>query len=222
VVGCDLASAAFPRDCQETHAFDLLDAPAIAGVAKAILANGVPSVVVLNAGWTNAATLASLSGQDLDGELTGNFTTSAHLCLALLPAMRKLDGDKSFVFTSSVNALTHFGNPAYSAAKAAGMAWMRALAAEEGKHRVRANAVIPASTRTHAWDQRLADDPGILDRLSRHYPLGRIVTPSEVANAVLFLASPLASGITGTSITVDAGLTASNLPFLDAITGVSD
>jgi enoyl-[acyl-carrier-protein] reductase (NADH) len=43
------------------------------------------------------------------------------------------------------------------------------------------------------------------------------VTPQEVANAVLFLASPLASGTTGTSITVDAGLTASNLSFLDVI-----
>jgi enoyl-[acyl-carrier-protein] reductase (NADH) len=53
--------------------------------------------------------------------------------------------------------------------------------------------------------------------LSRDYPLGRIVTPQEVANAVLFLASPLASGITGTSIRVDAGLMASNLSFIDAI-----
>jgi len=43
------------------------------------------------------------------------------------------------------------------------------------------------------------------------------VTPDEVASAVLFLASPLASGITGTSLLVDAGLVAGNLPFLDAI-----
>ena len=91
------------------------------------------------------------------------------------------------------------------------------MAAEESKNGIRANAVIPASTRTHAWDPRLKADLGILDRLSREYPLGRIVTPQEVANAVLFLASPLASGTTGTSITVDASLTASNLSFLDVI-----
>ena len=55
------------------------------------------------------------------------------------------------------------------------------------------------------------------DRLAAIYPLGRIVTTEEVANAALFLASPLASGITGTSLTVDAGLMAGNLPFLTAI-----
>jgi len=57
----------------------------------------------------------------------------------------------------------------------------------------------------------------LIRRLARIYPLGRIVTTAEVANAVLFLASPLASGITGTALNVDAGLMAANLPFLDAI-----
>ena len=60
-------------------------------------------------------------------------------------------------------------------------------------------------------------DPGILNRLSQLYPLGRIVTAQEVANAALFLASPLATGITGTSITVDAGLSAGNLQTMEAI-----
>jgi NAD(P)-dependent dehydrogenase (short-subunit alcohol dehydrogenase family) len=220
VVGCDVQGARFDPVCVETHEFDLLDKQQVGRAADAILAGGVPSVVVLNAGWTNVATLAAMNGQDLDDELLGNFTASAHLCLALLPAMRMQDRPCNFVFISSVNAVAHFGNAAYSAAKAASMAWMRAMAAEEGKNGIRANAVIPASTRTHAWDQRLKADPGILDRLSREYPLGRIVTPQEVANAALFLASPLASGITGTSITVDAGLTASNLSFLDAISSV--
>jgi enoyl-[acyl-carrier-protein] reductase (NADH) len=47
--------------------------------------------------------------------------------------------------------------------------------------------------------------------------LNRLVTPKEVANAALFLASPLASGITGSAITVDAGLSAGNLPTMEAI-----
>ena len=124
---------------------------------------------------------------------------------------------RNFVFISSVNALTHFGNPAYSAAKAAGMAWIRALAVEEGRHGIRANSVVPATTHTDAWNKRLESDPGILDRLSKLYPLNRLVTPKEVANAALFLASPLASGITGSAITVDAGLSAGNLPTMEAI-----
>jgi NAD(P)-dependent dehydrogenase (short-subunit alcohol dehydrogenase family) len=78
--------------------------------------------------------------------------------------------------------------------------------------------VIPASIRTAAWEHRLQADPAILDKLAAIYPLGRIVTTDEVAAAVAFLASPAASGITGTSLTVDAGLMAGNLPFLEAIT----
>ena len=56
--------------------------------------------------------------------------------------------------------------------------------------------------------------PGILQATSRFYPLGRVVETAEVANAALFLASPLASGITGVALPVDAGLTAGNLPFI--------
>ena len=85
------------------------------------------------------------------------------------------------------------------------------------RHGIRANSVVPATTHTDAWNKRLGSDPGILDRLSKLYPLNRLVTPKEVANAALFLASPLASGITGSAITVDAGLSAGNLPTMEAI-----
>ena len=57
----------------------------------------------------------------------------------------------------------------------------------------------------------------MLKRVSRLYPLGRIVEPAEVANAALFLASPMASGITGVALPVDAGLSAGNLPFIAQI-----
>jgi NAD(P)-dependent dehydrogenase (short-subunit alcohol dehydrogenase family) len=52
-----------------------------------------------------------------------------------------------------------------------------------------------------------------------NYPLGRLVTPAEVASTAVFLASPAASGITGVAIPVDAGLTAGNLRFVDDVLG---
>ncbi len=218
VVACDVEGADLSAPhITERHVFDLRDAESIAAAAREILADGPPAIVISNAGWTRQDTLEQTTPTGIDDELQVNFTGAAHLTHALLPAMRAESGNRAFVFLASVNALTHHGNPAYSAAKAALLAWMRGLAVEEGKHGIRANAVIPASVRTNAWVYRLAADPTVMDRVAALYPLGRIVTPDEVANAVLFLASPAASGITGTSLTVDAGLMAGNLPFLDAI-----
>lgn len=216
VVGCDIEGPSI--EACEVHRFDLASPGAIAPAADRILAGGTPDIFVSNAGGTGAETLAVTDADAIAHELALNFTGAADLSARLLPAMRDKTRGGAMVFVASVNALSHHGNPAYSAAKAALLAWMRAIAVEDGRHGIRANAVIPASIRTNAWTHRLAADPTVLDRVSRLYPLGRIVTPEEVANAVLFLASPLASGITGTTLTVDAGLMAANLPFIDAIT----
>jgi NAD(P)-dependent dehydrogenase (short-subunit alcohol dehydrogenase family) len=218
IIACDLPGTDLSAShISQTHHFDLCDRAGTLAAAAAILADGAPHIVISNAGWTRQDTLAQTTPAGLADEMERNFTGPALLTHALLPAMRGMSGNRAFVMISSVNAVAHHGNPAYSAAKAALLAWMRAIAVEEGRHGIRANAVIPASIRTAAWDYRLRADPGVLDRLGAIYPLGRIVTTQEVAHAVAFLASALASGISGTSLTVDAGLMAGNLPFLDAI-----
>jgi NAD(P)-dependent dehydrogenase (short-subunit alcohol dehydrogenase family) len=222
LVGCDADKSLVPDICETAHGFDLRDDDGVAAAARAILEGGVPDIVISNAGWTRAETLDDVTPATYDDEMARNAGGAARFSMALLPQMRRAAGERSFVFISSVNALSHFGNPAYAAAKAAGLAWMRGIATEAGRDGVRANAVVPASIRTAAWDHRLETDPTVLDRVSRLYPLGRLVTPEEVANAVLFLASPWASGITGVALNVDAGLMAGNLPFVDAITGHKD
>jgi NAD(P)-dependent dehydrogenase (short-subunit alcohol dehydrogenase family) len=218
IVACDVEGADISGpNVVHTHHFDFRNRPAVTASAKEILSGGTPSIVVLNAGWTRQETLPQTTADGLVDEMELNFTNVALFCHSLLPQMRAANGDRAFVFVSSVNALSHHGNPAYSAAKAAGLAWMRALAVEEGVHGIRANAVVPGSIRTSAWDHRLQEDPQLLDRVSALYPLGRIVTAREVANTAMFLASPNASGITGTALNVDAGLMAGNLKFLDGL-----
>ncbi|MEO9779759.1 MAG: SDR family oxidoreductase [Sedimentitalea sp.] len=218
VIACDMAGTDLSAPhIAERHFFDLRDKATMTENAMEILTNGAPHVVVSNAGWTRQETLAMTTAAGIDDEMDCNFNGVALLTHALLPAMRTATGNRAFVFISSCNATSHFGNPVYSAAKAATMAWMRALAVEEAPNGIRSNAVAPASIRTGAWEHRLAANPTVLDKLQSIYPLGRIVTPEEVTNAVLFLASELASGITGTTLAVDAGLSAGNLPFLDAI-----
>jgi NAD(P)-dependent dehydrogenase (short-subunit alcohol dehydrogenase family) len=128
-------------------------------------------------------------------------------------------GGGAVVFIATVNALGHYGNPAYAAAKAGLVAYAKSIAVERGGVGVRANVICPGSVRTPAWDHRLQRVPDLLDRVLPHYPLGRLVTPREVANAALFLASDAASGVTGAVLTVDAGLTAGNLRFVNDVLG---
>ncbi len=217
VVACDNNTELLADlDTDLTYEFDLARIGNIKNVVKSICADGAPSVVISNAGWTRAETLqdvgSSLSAQEININLHG----CIELTQALLPAMRD-EKRGNFVFVSSINALSHFGNPVYSAAKAGVLAWMRAIATEEGHLGIRANAVAPGSINTKAWNQRIEKDPEIVERVNKLYPLRRMVTPEEVAQAVVFLASDWASGITGITMPVDAGITSGNLPFLEQL-----
>jgi NAD(P)-dependent dehydrogenase (short-subunit alcohol dehydrogenase family) len=204
-------------DAQGRIAFDLTDAAGTAAAADAIVqAFGAPDCLVNNAGWTRAETMAEMGDAAIEVELALNLSGVMRFTQGLVPAMARKGGG-SVVFVSSVNARMHFGNPAYSAAKAGIEAYSRAIAVEYGERGVRSNAVAPGSTRTPAWDHRAADRPGLEAQVGRLYPLRRMVTPDEVAAAVAFLASPLASGITGATLPVDAGASAGFLPFIDTV-----
>jgi NAD(P)-dependent dehydrogenase (short-subunit alcohol dehydrogenase family) len=221
IVACDQSLALLEAlEIPHKVAFDLTDRAGIAAAAQRIIAEaGTPDCLINNAGWTRGETLATVDDAVIGHEIDLNFTGVMQLTHALLPAMRQR-GSGAIVFISSVNALAHFGNPAYAAAKAGLLAFSRAVAVECGGDGIRSNAVCPGSVRTPAWDHRIGRKPDLPEMLTRFYPLGRIVTPQEVAEAALFLASPRASGITGVALPVDAGLTAGNLPFFrDIIAG---
>jgi NAD(P)-dependent dehydrogenase (short-subunit alcohol dehydrogenase family) len=178
--------------------------------------HGAPHAVVSNAGWTRAEVLDQLDDDNWASELAINLSGAYALTDPIIKAMAA-HGQGSLVFIASVNALAHYGNPAYSAAKAGLVAYSKAIAVERGGQGIRSNVICPGSVRTPAWDHRLEADPTLLDNVLPHYPLGRMVLPIEVANAALFFCSDAASGITGTVLPVDAGLTAGNLRFVDDV-----
>ena len=96
---------------------------------------------------------------------------------------------------------------AYSASKAAVIGLTRVLALEWSPHGVTVNAVAPTWVYTPGTAERL-DDPVFLASVLERIPAGRVATTSDVAAAVLYLASPAAGMVTGTVLTVDGGWTA--------------
>lgn len=112
-------------------------------------------------------------------------------------AHANLTPGSSIVAVSSSNArVTAPGIPGYSAAKAGLEGLVRQLAMEWGRSGIRVNAVAPGMI-----------GPSDLPYVTEGYPLGRIGTAEDVANAVAFLASDRASFITGSTLPVDGGLT---------------
>jgi len=98
------------------------------------------------------------------------------------------------------------GGSAYHASKAAISAISRAAAYELGTHGIRVNYVRPGHCRTTLLDSVSPEgQKKILDAVLARISLKRVIEPSEVANTVIYLSSPLSSMVTGTSITIDAG-----------------
>jgi NAD(P)-dependent dehydrogenase (short-subunit alcohol dehydrogenase family) len=135
---------------------------------------------------------------------------------AALPHLRA-SGHGAIVVISSVQAhVAQTAVAAYSASKGALDALVRAMAVDEAPNGVRVNAVCPGSVDTpmlRSSARRFSDgtDDGaqaLVDDWGRAHPMGRVATPREIAEVVVFLASDRASFVTGEDVRVDGGLLA--------------
>jgi NAD(P)-dependent dehydrogenase (short-subunit alcohol dehydrogenase family) len=199
----------------EAFTCDVADRTSVeAAVAHAVTAFGTLDVLVNNAcRCTPDAPLFEdepdeVWAADLDVTLTGAYRCAR----AALPHLAS-SGHGAVVNIGSVNGLQDFGNHAYSAAKAGLGSLTRTLAGHAAARGVRVNLVVPGTVRTTAWEGREDE----LDALREQFPLGRVGEPEDIAAAVAFLASRDAAWITGTTLTVDGGLTAVNTGFRLAI-----
>lgn len=134
-----------------------------------------------------------------------NLNATAALCRAAHPHLAGSER-ASVVLTSSVAGLV--GPPmmeAYAAAKAAQISLARSLAVGWARQGIRVNALCPGWTRT-ALTEFASTTAHLSDWLMSHVPMGRWAEPEEIARAVLFLASPASSFMTGHALVLDGGL----------------
>jgi NAD(P)-dependent dehydrogenase (short-subunit alcohol dehydrogenase family) len=126
---------------------------------------------------------------------------------AALPWLRRSAApNRSVAFTSSWNALTGVGMPAYSAAKAGLIGMTRALTGPLGAEGIRVNVVAPGTIRTPRTDRIWAGDEGHFERLTATTAIGRLGTPADVARTFVALAVDLVH-VTGQVLVVDGGQT---------------
>jgi meso-butanediol dehydrogenase/(S,S)-butanediol dehydrogenase/diacetyl reductase len=132
-------------------------------------------------------------------------------CRTVLPALRRAGGGSIILTASAVGLLGEPDMPAYSAMKGGLLALTRSLAVAYGSERIRVNCVAPGDIDTEMaqiWLDHQPDPQAARAFLSEQPPLQRMGTGSEVASAVLFLASDNAAYVTGAILPVDGGLTA--------------
>jgi NAD(P)-dependent dehydrogenase (short-subunit alcohol dehydrogenase family) len=187
-------------------ACDVTNEESVAAMAEAAAARGAVRTLVNNAGAARAVSLHDTT-PDIWRKDNALNLEAAFLCFRAVVDMLKATKG-SVVNIASVNGMNVFGHPAYSVAKAGLLHFTKLVAVEYGKFGIRSNAVAPGTVRTQAWEARAAANPNVFEEARRWYPLQRVVDPDDVANAVGFLASPLAAAITGVCLPVDCGLTA--------------
>lgn len=199
-VRCDVAS---PADCT-------------ALVDQAERFFGAPvDIFMANAGLSFAGDFLQADPEQLRRVVDVNVSGSIFSAQAALRSLVR-SPRASLIFTSSISGVTGRGQRSvYNASKHALGGLVKALALEFGPRGVRVNAIAPGPTNTEFLRTHLAkvsdDVDAAVNRLVQGLPLGRLIEPSDFADAAVYLASPAARAITGHTMVLDCGSTAGRM-----------
>jgi NAD(P)-dependent dehydrogenase (short-subunit alcohol dehydrogenase family) len=184
---------------------DVRDPEAVAALVEGLVSDhGRLDLLVNNAGGAPSADAATASPRFHDKVVGLNLLSPLLVAQAANAVMQRQEGGGSIVNISSISA--HRPAPtiaAYAAAKAGLDSLTRSLAVEWGP-RVRVNAVDVGLCRTEQTDDHYGDDARVA-AIERTIPLGRMARPDEVGHVVVFLASDLASYVSGARVACDGG-----------------
>jgi len=164
-------------------------------------------VVINNAGGPTSNTFKRTTKKQWLDDIELNLNSVFYVLSSILPEMVKLKRG-IIINIGSVNGLSVFGHPAYSAAKAGLINLTKSLAIEYGKYSIRCNVICPGTVKTEAWKARMEKNPNLWKNLQTLYSINELSEPSDIAEIAGFLASRAARMINGSTIIVDGGLTA--------------
>ena len=182
-------------------------------VEAATAATGRLDIAVHSAGIVLVKQIPEVTEQEWDAVLDTNLKGAFLLAKHAIPAMRQSGGGSIVYISSNAGLLPRAHDPVYSTSKAAVCAFTKALALSHSVDKIRVNAICPGPVSdTQIVNTELdeaADRTAAQQRLIAAAPiaraLGRMITPEEVAEAVLYLVSDASQLVTGTMIAIDGG-----------------
>ena len=165
--------------------------------------DGVLDVLVNNAGITRDNLLMRMSEEDWDEVLDVNLKSVYNTCQSVVRSMMKARSGKIINISSVVGLTGNAGQVNYAASKSGMIGFTKALAQEVATRNICVNCIAPGFIKTRMTDAlNEMQQEGILKKI----PMGRMGSSQDIANAAVFLASPLSDYITGQVITVDGGM----------------
>jgi 3-oxoacyl-[acyl-carrier protein] reductase len=193
----------------EFHRLDVTSTEAADAVVVAVeKKHGAIDVLVANAGIAHKVPLPQLTDAKWDHTFDVDLKGIFRVVRAALPAMRKR-GSGSIVALSSIMGVAYGWDEHvhYSAAKSGVVGLVRGLAVELARSGIRVNGIAPGYIRTaQALSREHSLGPEGLEKAADFIPMGRVGEPEDIADVVLFLASPASRYITGQVLVVDGGL----------------
>ncbi|MEY8098451.1 3-oxoacyl-[acyl-carrier-protein] reductase [Falsihalocynthiibacter sp. S25ZX9] len=191
---------------ERTHVLpcNLSDAAAVDALPKeAIAAMGTVDILVNNAGITRDQLFMRMSDEEWSSVIDVNLTSTMRLCRGVMRPMMKARWGRIINISSIVGVTGNPGQANYAASKAGMVGMTKSIAYEVASRGITANAVAPGFIATPMTD-KLTDDQK--DKINVQIPAGRMGTPAEIAAAVVYLASPEAAYVTGTTLHVNGGM----------------
>lgn len=197
-LAAELGERAFVLPC------NLSDMEAVAELPKqATAAMGSVDILVNNAGITRDNLFMRMSDDEWSSVLDVNLTATFKLCKGVMRGMMKARWGRIVNISSIVGATGNPGQANYAASKAGMIGMSKSLAYEVASRGITVNAVAPGFIATAMTDKLNDDQKGAI---MTQIPAGRMGDPAEIASAVLYLASPEAGYVTGTTLHVNGGM----------------